>query len=80
MELILEGRSEHIAHARRKIGLFGEEQKWWLLWSNKMYYTDQTTMIAPISELPSNLSAIWNVLFTVSKLLKCILYFVLGIY
>ena len=48
MVLILDGSSEHVAHERREIGLFGEKKnvRDWSR-SNKMHLTDQIAEIAP---------------------------------
>ena len=62
--LILDGNSEHVAHALRKIGLFGEKKHRFVtsldlikcLKRNKQQKWLLTC--APISELPSNLSTI----------------------
>ena len=49
MVLILDGNSERVGHALRKIGLFGEKKSdlWLHSRSNQMPETDQITDIAP---------------------------------
>ena len=45
---ILDGNSEHVAHALRKIGLFGENNPICdSFWPNCVLITDQITEIAP---------------------------------
>ena len=72
MVLLLDGNTEHVAHASwRWIGLFGEKKNpiWHCSWSNQMPWTDQIRQIAPdacapISELPYNIS-------TMERIIKC---------
>ena len=67
MALILDGNSEHVAQACRKLVLFGKKDPICdCSRSNQMPYTEETTELncvytyAPISELPTYISTLEN--------------------
>ena len=61
MVLILEGSSQHAAHAYRKIGLFEEKKT--------MYDCSRSNLIpcAPISEIPSNINPMAEILKPINQ-------------
>ena len=63
MVLLLDGNSEHVAHACRKVGLFGEKNPTSESSRVALRMSNNTLLLtcAPISELPLNISTMTQI-------------------